>query len=111
MEITNIFGKQETVRSRRGWDVGPEDTFGMGNEYIVGPLIVYDETGAETQQADATENAPKTYALSPFKADSIRSPAWAWTDDSIDYRVEVIQEQSPVGLYSARSPAWDLCGD
>lgn len=95
--MDDIFRRKTPNKGSGGWFGWSRESEAGDGTYMVGPLIVYDE--------------PKTYALSEFKADSAVSPAWGWNDDSIDYRVDVIQEQSPVKLYSARSSAWDLWGD
>ncbi len=97
IEMNDIFRRKEPNRGCGGWFGGTMASPVEDGRYMVGPLIVYDK--------------PKTYDISPFKADRVRSPAWGWHDDSVDYKVEVIQEQSPSKMYSARSPAWDWCGD
>lgn len=104
--MDEIFRKKEPSRGSGGWFNWLNQSGGGDGPYISGPPIEYDKP-----VTDAIPVIPVTYAITEFKAEGVRSPAWDLCGDSFDYRVEVIQAQSPVNMYSARSPAWDLCGD
>ncbi len=110
MEITGIFGKKEKGRSRVGWLVDFECTAGKPG-YGASVPEHYDEPKMEAIQTLGTNSEPECYATSPFEAACICFPAWDLLNDSFDYRDEAVQDKSLVKLYSARSPAWDLCGD
>jgi hypothetical protein len=83
MEITGIFGEQETVSRRSGWMV-LDDPVGMDNQYIVGAPI--------------------------YRAEGVRSPAWEWNEYPIDGKVQLDSGQSILDASYGRSPAWELDG-